>query len=43
MKKTLSEIWPKVVLVGLIIYVGVLGFATIDELLGWGIITPYFK
>ncbi len=27
----------------LFVYVALLGFATVDELLGWQIITPYLK
>jgi len=38
-----KELWPKLLLIGLLLYVGLLGFATIDELLNWGIITPWFK
>ncbi len=43
MKKKLNELWPDLALTTLLAYVLLLGFATFDELLGWGIITPYFK
>jgi hypothetical protein len=34
---------PDLALGLLVLYAGVLGFATLDELLGWGLITPSFK
>jgi hypothetical protein len=37
------ERWPDLALAALVLYVCLLGFATLDELLGWGLITPYFK
>jgi len=30
------------VLAGLIVYTVILGFATLDEILGWGLLAPYF-
>jgi len=38
-----QKIWPDVLLAMLVVYVILLGAATLDELLGWGKITPYFK
>lgn len=43
MLERLQKIWPNLLLGLLIVYVGLLGFATVDEILGWGLITPYFK
>jgi hypothetical protein len=43
MRERWRKYWPDVVLAGLILYACVLGFATVDELMGWGLITPYFK
>lgn len=43
MKKKITELWPDLILLGLLVYVVVLGVATVDELLGLGYITPYFK
>ena len=43
MKKTFGELLPDLVLIMLVLYVCLLGVATVDELMGWGFITPYFK
>lgn len=42
-KKTFGELLPDLVLIMLVLYVCLLGVATVDELMGWGFITPYFK
>lgn len=41
--KNWQELLPDVLLAALVVYVCLLGFATFDEILGWGIITPFFK
>lgn len=43
MADTWRRFWPDVALAALIAYAALLGFATLDELLGWGVITPFFK
>ena len=43
MKEKLKNWLPNLILILLVAYVCVLGVATVDELLGWGMITPYFK
>lgn len=42
MEKKISERYADFVLAGLVLYTVVLVFATLDEILGWNILAPYF-
>jgi hypothetical protein len=37
------QLWPDALLLVLMAYVALLGYATVDQLMGWESITPLFK